>query len=170
VRGNGPRQQCDRDGYRRTCAALLRRPVAASDTAAQEAVRLACLLGPDAVPAWGRVPEWLRPLPPANGNDEGFAVFCRAGRCDVDTARRWDKDIAERLKMGPIPMTYQTMLFLAMAHHRLGETEEACKWLARAGLTNRWGADQPWWKQLEDELLLCEAWGLILGGTVGPMK
>jgi hypothetical protein len=120
------------------------------------------------VPDWGQAPDWLRPAPPANGNDDGFAVLCRAGKCDPDTARRWDKDVAERLKAGPIPGTYQTMLYLAMVHHRLGERDRARRWLARAGTKSPWGADQPWWKQLEDELLLCEAWGLIEGEGARP--
>jgi tetratricopeptide (TPR) repeat protein len=101
-----------------------------------------------------------RPQEPAYLNTLGAALY-RAGRFE-DAVRKLQEAIGVQNTEG----TASHWLFLALAHHRLGHTEEAKKWLAKA---QRWldqapkdGAGAlPWDQRLELKLLRAEAEAVI---------
>ncbi len=107
----------DREGYRRTCAEMLRRFREPSSPAVANAVAWNCVLGPDAVKDWSAVVGLAKqavaayPGNPGIGNTLGVALY-RAGRYE-DGIRQLE-GVAKAQRDGA---TAQDGLFLAMAHH-----------------------------------------------------
>ncbi|HEX8201446.1 MAG TPA: tetratricopeptide repeat protein, partial [Isosphaeraceae bacterium] len=126
----------DAPGYRAACARMLARFGDTRDPGTADTVAQACILTSDAVTDRGRpVPLAERavagdPRNPDYRNTLGAALH-RAGR--------W-KEAVDRLEearalTGDRQGTVWDWLFLAMAHHRLGHSEEARAWLRRG---TRW--------------------------------
>ena len=125
----------DRDGYRTACAGLLRLfggPEATGEPAGFTA--WSCALAPDAVadyvPALALAERSLagQPEDPMAMQTAG-ALLYRAGRHEEAVVRlEQARSLPESRQSTP---TY-AWLFLAMAHHRLGHTEEARHWLNEA--------------------------------------
>ncbi len=91
------------------------------------------------------------------------AALYRAGRFE-DAIRRLDDGI--RLRGGvSIP---QEWAFLAMAHHRLGHREDACRWLDRIRDRQRGTDPDQYWEELGIQLLRSEAEAVILYDPVFP--
>ncbi len=155
----------DSEGYRHACAATLERLGRSDDPLIGEAAR-ACLIGPEGVAdtsvprrlaaaALAREPEapWLHYI-------LGLADF-RAGRCEAAI-----EHLATSLGLGggwaAAPLNHPV---LAMAHHRLGQQDEARRWLKKAhGLKPREAlpSSAVWWDRVEFQLLLREADARIL--------
>jgi serine/threonine protein kinase/WD40 repeat protein len=126
----------DSAAYRRTCQALIRSLGPAPDPHLANGLAMMCVLGPDAVTDWTAVERVMEQalaavaaadLPAAEKgavrhaflNTYG-AVLLRAGRSRDAVAR-----LREGLAAAPGEGTWQDWLFLAAAHHRLGELDEA---------------------------------------------
>jgi serine/threonine protein kinase/WD40 repeat protein len=168
----------DRDGYRRTCADLLKLHTQETD----HNIRQVCVLAPEGVADWKSVPEsWLIPpkgtkseiVMPAGGMAMVLPGLYRSGRMDDAALRQWGKEIEKYLDGAGISSQWmQATLFLAMAYHKNKQIEPARKLLAKGEQwlveVNR-GPDatlpfiRPWWEHVADELLLAEARKLIAG-------
>jgi WD40 repeat protein/tetratricopeptide (TPR) repeat protein len=88
------------------------------------------------------------------------AVLYRAGRPKQAVARLLEA-IAESEGEG----TWHDWLFLALAHHALGNADEARRWLTKADTRNVPSATAFSWESVELELLLREAQKLIAPAT-----
>jgi WD40 repeat protein/serine/threonine protein kinase/tetratricopeptide (TPR) repeat protein len=154
----------DRPGYRTACAEFV--AASGSTTLLDEANSVAwvCALGPDAVGDYAPVialsEKTVQKAPNAGYahmvlNTLG-ALLYRAGRFKEAIAR-----LDEGVKASQGKALPHDWLFLAMAHHRLGEVDQARKLLARVA------PDPPQaefsWERLELELLRQEAHALIEG-------
>ncbi len=163
----------DRDGYRRACAATLEWFVRYQGQDITEAAR-ACLVGLDAVDDISLPRGWVEaaltrgPTTPWLLYYRGLADF-RAGLYE-----RAVEHLRESVKVGggwaAAPVNYPVM---AMSHLRLGNREEARRWLEEAHVRR----DDParglkpgeaiptsavWWCRVEFRLLLREADAMIL--------
>jgi len=156
----------DREGYRKLCATFLERLDRTSpkpNLGVAINVAWVCALGPDAVGDYARlvalaelvVSEAPDPVKHALLNTLG-AILYRAGQYKEAVAR-----LNEGIALDKGEASMQDFLFLAMAQHRLGETGEARKTLARI-VPPRPDQGQPW-ENLELELLGREARALIEG-------
>jgi serine/threonine protein kinase/tetratricopeptide (TPR) repeat protein len=174
----------DTKGYRSSCASILERfgKTEAPDTAYWAA--WTCVVGPDAVAPPDRlVPLAEKALAKAPTSYDylttsGVALY-RAGRFEEAVKRLGEADTAyKRDARFRQPVAY-SWIFLAMAHHRLGQTEEARKWLDKAvqwmdqaGLEKGQDAaskiPMPWNRRLTLRLLRNEAETLIQGATTTP--
>jgi tetratricopeptide (TPR) repeat protein len=120
----------DADGYRSACRGLVDRLDRVRDAGAAEGVVWTCVLGPGA-PDLGPLRERAEELAAGEKNYSRLntlgAVLYRAG--DYEGAvRRLEEAARAQGKDG----TAWDMLFLAMAHQRLGHGPEAKQWLGRA--------------------------------------
>jgi tetratricopeptide (TPR) repeat protein len=166
----------DAAGYREVCAAVLRR--AAQSDELEAGYALVLVLAPDAP----GVRENLRraermqaelgqakavPLPlPTWGWTEGegpFLVGALAYRAGPDHDRDAVRLLTEAVAAAKDKRHPSAALFLALAHHRLGDDREARRWLYRA---EEWLAADPgpWDRELEERLLFREA-AAALGET-----
>jgi len=156
----------DTEGYRKLCATPLERLDRTSpkpNLGVAINVAWVCALGPDAVGDYARlvalaelvVSEAPDPVKHALLNTLG-AILYRAGQYKEAVAR-----LNEGIALDKGEASMQDFLFLAMAQHRLGETGEARKTLARI-VPPRPDQGQPW-ENLELELLGREARALIEG-------
>src|SRR5262249_11431064 len=132
----------DRKGYQDACAGLAARR---RDTWTGQAVNFVaeqCVLGPDALPdAWHAV--YLTELAAGNQFARGQAAatrgpaLYRAGRLPEAVAalderlREYDR-LARPQGPNAAPVFRREWVYLAMAHQRLGNAEEAARWLERA--------------------------------------
>ncbi len=153
----------DRPAYHKLCARLIGEMGAETSLDIANSVAWICALGPNAVADYTRpldlAERAVRKTRAAKGgilNTLG-AVLYRAGRF---------REAIERLNQGIAVNKGQASthdwIFLAMAHHRLGEKAEARKYLARVVLPRSPQGLQ--WDYLELELLSQEAHTLIEGG------
>jgi WD40 repeat protein/tetratricopeptide (TPR) repeat protein/tRNA A-37 threonylcarbamoyl transferase component Bud32 len=130
----------DRDGYRQAGREVLARLDRVQDPDAAEGLLWACVLGPvgapDPAPLRQRAEKLARAEPknPSRLNTLG-AVLYRSGDYAGAVGRLQD---AIKLQGKDATGTAWDMLFLAMAHQRLGHGGEAKEWLARA---LRWTED-----------------------------
>jgi tetratricopeptide (TPR) repeat protein len=124
-----------------------------------------CVLGADAVADRSR-PVQLAEKAVAAGHFTGLstlgAALYRAGRFG-EAVSKLDESLESQGGRGPLDW-----LFLAMAHHRLGHTDEAHNWLDKAAEwidQNResaiFGSEPDWTERLERQLLRREAEALI---------
>jgi Flp pilus assembly protein TadD len=146
----------DQSGYRRTCAAIIEAFLTSKDANQINSAIWVCAVGPDAVtdfePLVQRLMAVLGPTPDPNLLNTLGALLYRAGRFG-EAVRRLDESIARRDKVG----TVQDFLFLAMAHQRLGNGEEARKWLDKSLRALQQDAGGSWEQRLELALLRREA-------------
>jgi tetratricopeptide (TPR) repeat protein len=107
------------------------------------------------------------------------AVFYRAGRLEEALRRLTEAEAALQKEKDPTPSSVYTWLFLAMAHQRLGHSEQAREWLARAvreidqlSAKDATNADPDRWNQrVIIRLLRREAEALVKGtGPPGGVK
>jgi serine/threonine protein kinase/WD40 repeat protein len=162
----------DAAGYRAGCSALISRFGSDERPGFVEPVVWACALGPDALPEWGpmvRVVETAVKQRPENAELRktlGAALF-RAGKPQEAIAA-----LQESIRVNGHGGNAFDWLFLALAHHRLGNAKEAKEarnkardWIAhgdeRAVPDPYVLSPLPWYTKLELELLLREAEGQI---------
>jgi serine/threonine protein kinase/tetratricopeptide (TPR) repeat protein len=163
----------DRDGYRKACAMILERFGAQEKAPGVELALWACVLAADAVTDYSGL---LRRAEKTFGTDAKTfagltttgAVLYRAGRFDEAVKRLNDAHAAHKPADEQRTTIAYTCYFLAMAHYRLGHTEEARRWLDQvdrraeqqkpAGTSN---APVPWNRRLTLQLLRGEAEQLL---------
>jgi WD40 repeat protein/Flp pilus assembly protein TadD len=168
-------QRGDREGYRKICDRLLSRSdKVTANPQLLNALVWVCVLGPDAVDEPGRLVELAgkaskaAPKDYAIANTLGAALY-RAGKFEDAV-----KQLNEAIKLQRQGGTPGDWLFLAMAHHRLGDPKAAQKWLDQtlAWLervspeklkANPLARRLPWDRLLEMELLRREAEALLTG-------
>jgi WD40 repeat protein/tetratricopeptide (TPR) repeat protein/tRNA A-37 threonylcarbamoyl transferase component Bud32 len=143
--------------YRRTCADMLK-TFDKSDFI-EETLAWTCALGPHAVTDFPRVVEIAEEVVKYKPKDPDAlrtlgAVYYRAGRYEIALKR-----LQEAIELEKDLVS--AWLFLALAHHRLGNAEEATKWLAKAIEYNT--APLSWDERLKLRLLRTEAEALIKG-------
>jgi serine/threonine protein kinase/Flp pilus assembly protein TadD len=129
----------DQEGFRGACADTLRQLAGTADLAAARWGAWACALAPDAVadlaPALTLAEQAARGEAQSGSSRLTLgAVLYRAGRFQEAV-----RELTEADRLAPSPSRYSpwspahAWLFLAMAHHRLGNPGEAARWLAKAG-------------------------------------
>lgn len=153
----------DQDGYRRACRHLARRFATSEDAAAAGVALWACTLAPDAIPDLKALLPRAEALVKDRPNDHAArralaALLYRTGSFEAAVQR-----LAEAVKV-PGEAAPAEALFLAMAHQRLGHSEEAQKWLEKAGQTAERDKHAGWDRRLEVQLLRREAEALVKGG------
>jgi Flp pilus assembly protein TadD len=145
----------ERDAYRQVCADMLNRFAKTQDPGVASRVLYTCLPLPDALEEMTSLLPLaeLAATDKANARVLGAALY-RAGKYEAaldplnqGQSRAWDH------------------LFLAMAHHQLGRTEQAREYVKRA-IDQIEYAGYPWNERTESEALLREANALI-GETAG---
>jgi WD40 repeat protein/tetratricopeptide (TPR) repeat protein len=170
----------DEAGYRATCAGLRERFGRSADLYNANTLAWICVLAPGGTddPAWPiRLAEERVGTDPkgagwtdAQLNTLGVALY-RAGKYPEAVARL-DQAVQASRGEGMV----QDRLFLAMAHYRLGHTDEARKWLKKAAdELDRLGiasdsataAALPWTTRLEYQLFRREA-DRVVNGTAPP--
>jgi WD40 repeat protein len=125
-------QRGDMTGYRRTCAGLLERLGSTDNPDTAHWVARTCVLSGDAVVDRTRPVQLGEKGATGRSTDFSYhntlgAALYRAGDFK-GSIERLKKAIEVDSKGG----SYYTWIFLAMAHHRLGQVDEAQKWLDQA--------------------------------------
>jgi tetratricopeptide (TPR) repeat protein len=171
----------DLPGYRESCRIQLEQLArdqdgreSNADLSATNNASYDCALGPDAVTDFARVVRLAEGTVEKNPHPSFLntlgAVLYRSGRFR-EAIRQLNRSREHYPESDGIP---QDWLFLAMAHHRLGEKKAARKWLERA---SGWVDQSPlrrsqgpaieppasWKVRLELQILLREARALIFG-------
>jgi WD40 repeat protein/tRNA A-37 threonylcarbamoyl transferase component Bud32 len=147
----------DTAGYRKACATLLERFGKGADAPVANDVAWVAALGPEALPDLKPVLELARgavqasPKDPNRQNTLG-ALLYRAGQYKEAVA-----ELSEALKRNAQKGTWSDFLFLAMAHQRLGRTDEAREWLDRAVQALDRGSSVDWGLRLQQQVLRREA-------------
>jgi serine/threonine protein kinase/Flp pilus assembly protein TadD len=165
----------DRDSYRKACALILERFGTQKKAPGVELAVWACVLAADGVTDYPGLLRWAENTFGADAktfaglNTTGVVLY-RAGRFDDAVKRLNDARAAHKPADEQRTTIAYTCYFLAMAHHRLGHSEEARRWLDQA---NRHGAEKkpaetsktpvPWNRRLTVRLLRCEAERLLKG-------
>jgi tetratricopeptide (TPR) repeat protein len=150
-------------GYRSACEKMVKQFPATNYTDAANETAWACALGPDALPdmtpAVGLARRAVNASPTIAGlrNTLG-AVLYRAGKHDEAVT-----ELTAAIKMNARGGTWADYLFLAMAQHQLGKTDEARKSLAAAEKLLESDSAWFWSDKLERQLLRDEATKLIRG-------
>jgi tetratricopeptide (TPR) repeat protein len=156
-------QRGDQEGYRKACARIIDR--FGTSTNAREANNIAwtCALGPEALPDLKPAVELARLAVRANVRDAGIrntlgAILYRAGQYKEAVA-----ELNKAIKLNQKGGTAADFLFLAVAHHRLGQADEARQWLDRARQELEKNPPVHWSVQVEFQLFRREAEALIEG-------
>jgi hypothetical protein len=133
------------------------------------AAAMVCALGPGAVRDWERpialIEQALRRLP-AKSREHGQVWHAHLNTCGAVLYRagRW-KAAIDRLRegMGCVGSqgTFHDWVFLAMAHHRLGQVEDARTTLKRARQAHAAEKRGGVWDAAEMDVLLAEAVALV---------
>jgi WD40 repeat protein/tetratricopeptide (TPR) repeat protein len=158
----------DAKGYREVCARLLQDAGPAPSPGLAHTVTWVCALGADAVANYTQpialAELALRQAPPAAKPQALLAlgaILYRAGRFKEAIAR-----LNEGIAAGQGEGTMHDWVFLAMAHHRSGDADEARKCLDRIVLETSPAGLR--WDYVQLHLLRREAQGLIKGGAEPP--
>ena len=152
----------DRPGYQKLCAALVAGAIEPPHPQVVNAAAWTCALAPDALPNYTPLFAMLEKAAnqansaarPAILSTMG-AVLYRAGRYQESVAR-----MEEAIRAAARPERFEDWVFLAMAHHRLGDATRAKTFLARLMKASLDDERDPWQKR-ERELLGLEARALI---------
>jgi tetratricopeptide (TPR) repeat protein len=152
----------DSDGYRDACASLLEQ---CAETGDRDTMAWTCVFRADAVADLSRPVELAEKAVAAEhftGLRTLGAALYRAGRFD-EAVGKVDESLESQGGRGPLDW-----LFLAMAHHRLGHTDDAHQWLDKAAEwidekreSGIYGAAPDWTERLERQLPRREAEALI---------
>jgi tetratricopeptide (TPR) repeat protein/WD40 repeat protein len=126
-----------RDAHRAACADMLTRFGNTSDPEDAHWTAWACTLGPDAVSDWQpvvRLAETALAVDPKNCDRLQLlaAVLYRAGRFEEAVKRLTEAEVAFQEAQNPRSTVIYNWLFQAMTRHRLGQADEARKWLEKA--------------------------------------
>ncbi len=158
----------DRDGYRKACAGMVERfgrsPAAANDVA------WACALGPQALPDLAPAVGLARRAVqsnPTNGDVRNTlgAILYRAGQHQEAVAA-----LGEAIRLNGWQGAATDCLFPALAHFRLGQTDEAKKWLGPGVQGIDKGLPLGWTGRLELQLLRGKAEALLKGPSSDSRK
>jgi Flp pilus assembly protein TadD len=153
----------DRAGYSRACSAMWQRFGRTNDAAAANTLAWTCALGPGAVADLAPVVAVARAVVRAAPKDHPArntlgALLYRAGaHAEAVT------ELNEALKLHPEGGHPIDFLLLAMAHHRLGEANDARKWLEKALRAAENAPPAEWTQRLEWQILRREATQSIEG-------
>jgi tetratricopeptide (TPR) repeat protein len=165
-------QQGDHAGFRKACAGMLEHFGQASNVEGAYATVWTCIQVPDAVDDWTQPAQLAEKALAGDPNNIGWlttlgAVLYRAGRFEEAAQRLTEAEAAFQKGKDPAwPVAY-TWLFLAMAHERLGHTQQARDWLAKAVRDikqpppERAALYRSWNRQLTFRLLRREAEALL---------
>jgi WD40 repeat protein/Flp pilus assembly protein TadD len=152
----------DTEGYRNTCATLLRLFARTTDPEVANNVAWTCVLTPQAVTDPTRPVRLAekavarRPRDANSLNTLGAALY-RAGRYDA-AVQRLTEAVAVQGQEGSI----YDWLFLALAHERLGHAAEARKWCDQAvGWLRQAQPSLSWQQQIEVKALRREVEALV---------
>jgi serine/threonine protein kinase/tetratricopeptide (TPR) repeat protein len=126
-----------RDAHRTACAAMLTRFGNSPDLDAAYWTAWTCTLGPDAVSDWQPVVRLAeKALAADRKNCDKLqllgAVLYRAGRFEEALKRLTEAEAAFQEARNPLSTVIYNWLFQAMTRHRLGQADEARKWLEKA--------------------------------------
>jgi tetratricopeptide (TPR) repeat protein len=127
----------DKHEYQKTCMEMLDHFAEAPDTNLGYWIAWTCTLAPDAVPDFSRPMAFAENAvasDPKNCdylNTHGGLLY-RAGRFDEAAERLSEAEAAYQTTPNPRSSVVYCWLFLAMTRQRLGQTDEAREWLARA--------------------------------------
>jgi serine/threonine protein kinase/WD40 repeat protein len=165
--------------YRKACADMLGRYKDTRECGAAWLTAWTCALGPDAVADWApvlRLAEKARAGAPANRQSylAVGAVLYRMGRLE-EAISHFRAPVPADHTQNPSSPAYVSF-FLAMAHHRLGNKEEARRWLGRAvaqsdkELSDDWQSNKAdwWFRKATLQLLRAEAEAVVRGGGPPP--
>jgi tetratricopeptide (TPR) repeat protein len=161
--------------HRSDCAKIFRELAQAEKPHEAHWVAWACTLAPDAIDDWPRAVALAEKAAKSDPKSHSYlntlgAVLYRAGRLDEAVARLSEADAVVNEPSGPIKSSpAYTWFFLAMAHHRLGHSEKAKKWLDKAAAwtdkaireADKNTEDLPWNRRLTLNLLRAEAQALL---------
>jgi serine/threonine protein kinase/Flp pilus assembly protein TadD len=161
----------DLTGYRSSCAAMLRQFGQTDEPFAAHCVAWASVLAPDAVEDLDRPVKLAESVLRGDPQNDPYtitlgAALYRAGRFAEAIRRLRGANAAWENKKATKYSPAYTWLFLAMAHHRLGQAEEARRWLDKAV---KWAERETrnngdhWDRRLTLQLLRREAEGLLRG-------
>jgi WD40 repeat protein/serine/threonine protein kinase/tetratricopeptide (TPR) repeat protein len=162
--------QGDIEGYRQICADLVRDYGDATDAQTANNAAWACCLGPDGLadltPAVGLSELAVKRVADHNNLNTLGAILFRSGNPEEAIKR-----LQEGIKKSPDGASMSDLVFLAMAHHRLGHSEVATGALkeATSQLGKRRTANsapvraEQILNELEDSVLLKEAQSMLRG-------
>jgi Tfp pilus assembly protein PilF len=127
----------DRGGFRKACAAMRQHFAASGNPGAVYLTAWTCIQVRDAVDDWTPLAQWAgKPLAADPKKCDWLtalgAVLYRAGRFEEAAQRLAEAEAAFRSAKAPASTIAYTWLFLAMTRERLGQTEQARQWLAKA--------------------------------------
>jgi eukaryotic-like serine/threonine-protein kinase len=163
----------DKAGWRSAIAALLDRCGGTINALTTNSVAWACALGPDATADPG-LPVRLAETGLRSSGDDALnkaaflntlgATLYRAGRF-AEAIRRLEEAIQARNGVG----APEDWVFLALAHHRLGDRDEASRWLEK--LREHPSSTDPakFWSEWELRLLRSEAEAMIIYDPAFPV-
>jgi WD40 repeat protein/Flp pilus assembly protein TadD/tRNA A-37 threonylcarbamoyl transferase component Bud32 len=162
-------QRGDHTNYRAACAALMSRFGNSNDAAVARQVAWTCAVGPAGLPDPKPAVELARRAVrtrPRDGRARGTlgAVLFRAGQ-----HKEAASELHEAIKLKSEEETAFSGLFLAMSHHRLGEPNEARRWLDGAGEAGEKLVRLSALRRLELQLLRRETEALLKEAPA-PMK
>jgi tetratricopeptide (TPR) repeat protein len=156
----------DAEGYRKRCAQMLDHFGQTEDATAAHWVAWTCALAPDAVEDMNGVIELVELMVDKGGKtDQNLSTFAavlyRAGRVDeavgklTELSNRWDQTGQYPTLTSPA----YTWFFLAMAHHRLGNTNDSQRYFESAveRAEQEMAGDAVWNRKLTLQLLQAEA-------------
>jgi tetratricopeptide (TPR) repeat protein len=153
-------QRGDQEGYRTVCARIIDRFGKSTNTSVANDTAWTCALGPEALPDLKPVVELARlavrtDATHANRSTLG-AILYRAGQYKEAVA-----ELNEAIKLSNKGGAAADFFFLAMAHYRLGQADEARQWLHRARQELEKNPPGFWSEQVELQLFRREAEALI---------
>jgi tetratricopeptide (TPR) repeat protein len=125
-------QSGDLDGYRRSCARLLERFGDAKEPKEMDMIAWTCVLGPRAVAGLDRVVELADRLVKKYPAEHAYLETLGAALYRVGKFQEAVQQLEKAVKAHDNGGTAEDWHFLAMARHRLGQADEARKWLAKA--------------------------------------
>jgi WD40 repeat protein/serine/threonine protein kinase/tetratricopeptide (TPR) repeat protein len=166
----------DVEGYREACAELVEQFAETDDLNAAQFAAWTCVLAPDAVSEFTRPVQLAEKVVEKNPEDPSYletlgGVLYRAERLEEAIQRLTEADrLAAAADRTPKSSPPYTWFFLAMAHQRRGQDEEAKKWFNKAveytdlvlAEEKRPGGDSLLWnRRLTLQLLRAEAEELL---------
>jgi serine/threonine protein kinase len=161
------------DEHRKLCAELLTRFGKKNDYTSRSYVAWNCVLAP------GSVQDFQPVLDIAAGLAKQYPTYkvnVLVHGAALYRSRQW-KAAIERIhdsQQAPVVDLFWPgqELFLAMAHMRLGQVEEARRWLGTVVKWEQEKQDAPWWARVFTEILRREAEALIKqgGDQISPKK
>jgi Tfp pilus assembly protein PilF len=160
----------DQEGYRKACATLITRFGKSTDASVANSTAWACALGSSALPDLRPAVALARRAVRTNTQSANFrntlgVILYRAGQYQEAVA-----ELNEAIQRHSKGGTAADFLFLAMAHHQLGQADEARQWLDRAKKEVEKNPPVFWSDQVELQLFRREAETLIEKPTPGGDK